>query len=111
MISLTALILTYNEQENIRRALEALVWVPKVIVVDSFSNDRTLEIERSYPNVQVIQRVFDTHANQWNSWLDRIDTEWKLTLDADYMLTAELQQEIKKLQLSSDLAVYSGEFE
>ena len=63
MISLTALVLTYNEQENIRRNLEALVWVPKVIVVDSFSNDQTLEIARSFPNVQIVQRVFDTHAN------------------------------------------------
>ena len=94
MISLTALVLTYNEQDNIRRNLEALVWVPKVIIVDSFSNDGTLEIVRSFPNVQVVQRVFDTHANQWNAGLDRIDTEWTLTLDADYVLTAELQEEI-----------------
>jgi glycosyltransferase involved in cell wall biosynthesis len=111
MISLTALVLTYNEQENIRRNLEALVWVPKVIVVDSFSNDQTLEIARSFPNVQVVQRVFDTHANQWNSGLDRIDTEWALTLDADYMLTAELQEEIKKVQPASDIALYWGEFD
>jgi glycosyltransferase involved in cell wall biosynthesis len=111
MISLTALILTYNEQENIRRTLEALVWVPKIIVVDSFSDDETLEIAHSFPNVQVIQRAFDTHANQWNSGLDRIDTEWTLALDADYMLTAELQEEIKKLQPQSDLAVYWGEFD
>ena len=111
MISLTALILTYNEQENIRRTLEALVWVPKVIVIDSFSDDGTLEIAHSFANVQIIQRVFDTHANQWNSGLDRIDTEWTLTLDADYMLTAELQEEIKKLQPPSDLAVYWGEFD
>src|SRR5213596_4397358 len=98
MISLTALVLTYNEQENIRRNLEALVWVPKVIIVDSFSNDQTLEIARSFSNVQIVQRVFDTHANQWNAGLDRIDTEWALTLDADYVLTAELQEEIKKLE-------------
>jgi glycosyltransferase involved in cell wall biosynthesis len=111
MISLTALILTYNEQENIRRALEALVWVPKVIVIDSFSNDQTLEIARSFPNVQLVQRVFDTHANQWNAGLDRIDTEWALTLDADYVLTAELQEEIKKLEPASDLALYWGEFD
>jgi glycosyltransferase involved in cell wall biosynthesis len=111
MISLTALILTYNEQENLRRTLEALMWVPKVIVLDSFSNDQTLEIARSFPNVQVVQRVFDTHANQWNSGLDRIDTEWALTLDADYVLTAELQEEIKKLEPTSDLAVYWGEFD
>ena len=111
MISLTALILTYNEQENIRRNLEALVWVPKVIIVDSFSNDQTLEIARSFPNVQVVQRVFDTHANQWNAGLDRVDTEWTLTLDADYMLTAELQEEIKKLEPASDIALYWGEFD
>jgi glycosyltransferase involved in cell wall biosynthesis len=111
MISLTALVLTYNEQENIRRNLEALVWVPKVIIVDSFSNDQTLEIARSFPNVQVVQRVFDTYANQRNAGLDRIDTEWVLTLDADYVLTAELQEEIKKLEPPSDLTVYWAEFD
>ena len=111
MISLTALVLTYNEQENIRRNLEALVWVTKVIVLDSFSNDQTLEIARSFPNVQVVQRVFDTYANQRNAGLDRIDTEWVLTLDADYVLTAELQEEIKKLEPESDLAVYWAEFD
>jgi len=111
MISLTALVLTYNEQENIRRNLEALVWVPKVIVVDSFSNDQTLEIARSFPNVQIVQRVFDTYANQRNAGVDRIDTEWVLTLDADYVLTAELQEEIKKLEPASDLAVYWADFD
>jgi glycosyltransferase involved in cell wall biosynthesis len=111
MISLTALVLTYNEQENIRRNLEALVWVPKIIIVDSFSNDQTLEIARSFPNVQVVQRVFDTYANQRNAGLDRIDTEWVITLDADYVLTAELQEEIKKLEPPSDLAVYWAEFD
>jgi glycosyltransferase involved in cell wall biosynthesis len=111
MISLTALVLTYNEQTNIRRNLEALVWVPKVIVVDSFSTDQTLEVARSFSNVQIIQRVFDTHAKQWNAGLDRIDTEWALTLDADYVLTAELQEEIKKLEPTSETALYWGEFD
>jgi glycosyltransferase involved in cell wall biosynthesis len=111
MISVTALVLTYNEQENIRRNLEALVWLQKIVVVDSFSNDRTLEIARSFPNVQIVQRGFDTHANQWNAGLDRIDTEWALTLDADYVLTAELQEEIKKLEPASDIALYWGEFD
>lgn len=111
MISLTALILTYNEQENIHRTLEQLTWVPKVLVIDSFSNDRTLEIARSFPNVQISQRVFDSHANQWNAGLDLIETEWALTLDADYVLTPELQEEIKKLEPASDLALYWGEFD
>jgi glycosyltransferase involved in cell wall biosynthesis len=88
-----------------------VVWVPKVIVVDSFSTDQTLEIALSFPNVQIVQRVFDTHANQWNAGLDRIDTEWALTLDADYVLTAELQEEIKKIEPSSEMALYWGEFD
>ena len=111
MISLTGLVLTYNEQENIRRNLEALVWVPKVLIIDSFSNDQTLEIARSFPNVQIHQRMFDTYANQRNAGLDRIDTERTLTLDADYVLTAELQEEIKKLDPESNLAVYWAEFD
>jgi len=111
MLSLSAVVLTYNGQENIRRNLEALVWVPKVLVIDSFSNDHTLEIARSFPNVQIVQRAFDTYANQRNAGLDRIDTEWVLTLDADYVLTAELQEEIKKLEPPSDLAVYWAEFD
>jgi len=111
MISLTALVLTFNESENIQRNLEALIWVPNIIVVDNFSTDQTLEIARSFPNVQIVQRVFDTHANQWNAGLDRIDTEWALTLDADYVLTAELQEEIKKLEPTSETALYWGEFD
>jgi len=111
MISLTALVLTYNEQDNIRRNLEALFWVSKIIIIDSFSNDGILEIARSFPSVQVIQRVFDTHANQWNAGLDPIDTEWTLTLDADYVLTAELQEEIKKLEPPSDLTLYWADFD
>ena len=98
MIELTVLVLTYNEQENLRRTLEALVWAPKVLVFDSFSSDRTVEIARSFPNVQVKQRPFDTHASQWNAGLNLVETEWVLTLDADYVLLPELQEEIKKLQ-------------
>jgi glycosyltransferase involved in cell wall biosynthesis len=96
MINLTVLVLTYNEQENLRRTLEAVVWAPKILVIDSFSNDRTLEIARSFPNVRIKQRKFDSHASQWNAGLDLIETEWVLTLDADYVLLPELQEEIKK---------------
>ena len=111
MKDLTALILTSNEEANLGRTLEALRWLTRVVIIDSHSTDRTLEIARSFRNVQVIQRVFDTHANQWNAGLDRIDTEWALTLDADYVLTAELQEEIKKLEPTSEVALYWGEFD
>ena len=84
---ITPLILTYNEAPNIGRTLENLSWARDVVVVDSFSDDETLEIAASFPNVRVVQRVFDSHRNQWEFGLreTEIQTPWVLALDADYV--------------------------
>lgn len=94
---ITSLILTYNEEENIERTLSALKWSKRVIVIDSFSTDKTLEIIKKYANVTVYQRNFDTHENQWNYGLDQVGTDWVLSLDADYLVTEKLFREIEKL--------------
>src|ERR1700719_2256506 len=60
------IILTYNEGPNIGRCLERLTWAREVLVVDSYSNDNTVAICVSYPNVRVVQRRFDSHTEQWN---------------------------------------------
>jgi len=109
-IDTTALVLTYNEDANIRRTLDSLTWVPKIIILDSFSTDATAEIARSFSNVEFRQRAFDTHANQWNAGLDHVATEWVLTLDADYEVSPELQEEIAKLHPPADVTGYSAEF-
>jgi hypothetical protein len=62
---ITPLILTYNEAANIGRTLERLAWAREIVVVDSFSDDETVEIASSFANVRVIQRVFDCHRSQW----------------------------------------------
>src|SRR5438477_1729607 len=98
MIPVTALILTRDEQENIGRTLSAIKWIEKVIIIDSFSSDQTLETAQPlHPNVVIVRRAFDTHANQWNFGLEQIDTEWVLTLDADYEVSADIADEIKQL--------------
>ena len=58
--------------------------------MDSFSDDATTLIVSSFPAVRFIQRRFDNHANQWNFGVDNIETEWVLSLDADYCLTKTL---------------------
>ncbi len=93
----TPLILTYNEVHNINRTLQHLDWAKKIVVVDSYSNDETLEILYSYPQVQVFQRKFDTHAMQWNYGLEQVKSQWVLSLDADYIVTDELISEIEAL--------------
>lgn len=99
---ITPLILTFNEEANIGRTLAPLAWAKRVVVLDSFSTDKTLEIAKQYPNVEVFQRKFDCHQNQWNYGLDAIQTEWVLSLDADYVVTKGLVNEMEKLTIQAD---------
>jgi glycosyltransferase involved in cell wall biosynthesis len=95
-IPLTALILTYNEESNIARTLTSLDWVPRILVIDSGSTDGTLAILAAHPSVEVMQRSFDSFADQCNFGLDRITTPWVLSLDADYVISSALAQEISR---------------
>lgn len=107
---ITPLILTYNEENNINRTLEKLKWASKIIVIDSYSTDTTLEILSSYPQVEVFPRKFDTHATQWNYGLEKVATEWVLSLDADYIVTDVLITEIKNLSPNSGIDGYFAKF-
>ncbi|NET86034.1 MAG: glycosyltransferase family 2 protein [Moorea sp. SIO1F2] len=107
---ITPLILTYNEAPNIERTLQQLTWAKTIVVIDSYSTDETLEIVKYYPQVQVFQRKFDTHATQWNYGLEQVTSEWVLSLDADYSVTNELIAEIKALQIDTDINGYFAKF-
>lgn len=110
--SITPLILTYNEAPNIGRTLKQLSWARDIVVVDSFSDDNTLEIVSSFPQVRVYQRKFDSHANQWTFGLTEtaINSEWVLGMDADYLLTEQFLAEVKKLVPVPDTKGYQARF-
>jgi glycosyltransferase involved in cell wall biosynthesis len=107
---ITPLILTFNEAPNIRRTLEKLAWAQNILVLDSFSTDETLEIVRAFPQARVVQRPFDSFAGQCNFGLAQITTEWVLSLDADYILSDELIDEIKSLKPPPSATGYSASF-
>lgn len=109
---ITPLILTYNEAPNIGRALERLGWAQDIVVVDSFSDDETLEIASSFPNVRIFQREFDCHRNQWEFGLREtgITTAWVLALDADYVITNEALAELQTLRPNEATAGYRARF-
>src|SRR5215217_7735082 len=83
---ITPVIITYNEAANIARTLGRLVWARRIVVVDSGSTDETLEIIRSYPQTELINRPFDDFASQCNFAIAQVTTTWVLSLDADYEL-------------------------
>ncbi|MEL7522863.1 MAG: glycosyltransferase family 2 protein, partial [Cyanobacteria bacterium J06553_1] len=107
----TPLILTYNEAANIERTLQKLSWAMRIVVVDSFSSDDTLSIIANYPQVEVFQRKFDTHTTQWNYGLSQVQSDWVLSLDADYVLTDGLIEELSCLSPPDDVDGYFAAFQ
>lgn len=94
---ITPLILTYNEAPNIARTLDKLRWARRIVVIDSLSTDDTVGICAQYPRVQIFQRKFDTAANQDNFGLEQVQTDWVLSMDADYVLSDLLISELANL--------------
>jgi len=98
---ITPLVITYNEAPNIARTLDRLTWAKRIVVIDSGSTDETLNIIRSFPQAQAIHRKFDDCASQWNFGNDQVQSEWVLSLHADYELSEELVAELAHLILSA----------
>jgi glycosyltransferase involved in cell wall biosynthesis len=103
---ITPVILAYNEEPNLPRTLSALSWAKDIVLVDSGSVDRTLEIARSVPNVRVFTRAFDRFDHQWRFAIDQtaIASDYVLALDADMWPTAEFLRETEDAFLARPYA-------
>lgn len=106
---LTIVILTYNESIHIARAIQNVSgWADHIIVLDSYSQDDTVEIAKKL-GAEVIFRKFDDYKNQRQYVIDYCKniTEWMLFLDADEYLLDELKQEIKEtLSVQTNIVGY-----
>jgi glycosyltransferase involved in cell wall biosynthesis len=103
-MDVTVLILTLNEEVNLPYALENVVgWAGQVIVVDSFSQDKTVEIAKSL-GAEVYQNKFINHVQQrnWALEVPRYRNGWVLYIDADEQVTPELRAEISQLKSVPD---------
>ncbi|WP_428909808.1 glycosyltransferase family 2 protein [Niallia sp. Krafla_26] len=97
---ISVLILTYNEEKNIKQCLESLVdFSDDVYILDSYSDDRTIDYANLYLNTdKILYRKFDNYSNQRNWALRNINYkyEWVLMLDADEILTEEVKISIEE---------------
>jgi glycosyltransferase involved in cell wall biosynthesis len=102
--AVSVIITTYNEEVNIAECIESVLWADEILVVDSFSTDRTVEIARAYP-VKLLQREYFGSAAQKNWSLDRVENEWVMVLDADERVTPPLAREILGLMAGTPRAL------
>lgn len=101
--TLSVVIITLNEEANLRRTLESVRWADEIMIVDSGSTDGTVEIARSY-SAKVFIEEWKGFAKQKNSALEKASCDWVLSLDADEEVEAALADEIQKA-LSADPGV------
>ncbi len=90
---LTAIIPTFNEEDNIEDCLRSVSFADEIIVVDSFSTDRTVEIAEKYAT-KVVQHEYEYSAKQKNWIIPQATYQWILLVDADERVTPELKDEV-----------------
>ena len=98
-LSLTAVVLTLNEELNLPACLKSVEDLcSQIFVVDSGSTDQTVAIAKRH-GAQVVHHPFETHAKQWNWALKTLPMEgdWVLALDADHRISASLREELSKI--------------
>jgi glycosyltransferase involved in cell wall biosynthesis len=92
---ISACIITYNEEENIRRCIDSVTWCDEIVVVDSFSKDRTCKICREYTE-RIYQNEWAGYIAQRN-YIRKLATHpWVFFLDADEEVSAALREEIER---------------
>lgn len=104
MAPMTVVVLTYNESKHIKRCIDSIkLFTDKIVVIDSFSDDDTVELAASL-GAKVYQNKWINYATQFNYALEKcpIETKWIMRLDADEIVTEELanliNEDLEKIQ-------------
>jgi len=101
MEKISAVIITKNEENNIERCLKSLNWVDEIIVVDSGSTDRTMDICREY-DCKIIKTEWLGFGKTKQLSVNSASFDWVFSIDADEEVTPELREEIKNVLSKSD---------
>jgi len=109
-MAISILILTLNEEINLPGCLESVSWSDDIVVFDSFSSDRTVEIAKA-AGTRVIQREFDNYAAQRNAALNDVDykNDWVLMVDADERWDESLYKEMTEAinsDTNNEISIY-----
>jgi glycosyltransferase involved in cell wall biosynthesis len=93
----SGVVTSFNEEHNIAACIESLSWCDEIVLVDSYSTDRTPEIARSYDKVRFFQRTYYGAGAQKNWAMQHVRYDWIFLLDSDERCTPEMRAEIEQL--------------
>ena len=96
---ISVFVTTYNNERTLAACLESVKWADEIVVLDSLSNDATLEIAQGY-GCRIFQHPFMGYSKQKQMALNHTTHRWVLLLDSDEALALPLQEEIKRLQIT-----------
>ncbi|OGC82509.1 MAG: hypothetical protein A2W07_01875 [candidate division Zixibacteria bacterium RBG_16_43_9] len=101
MPRISAIVITYNEEKNIQRCLESLSWADEIVVVDSFSQDRTKDIASSFTD-KIFDLEWQGFGKQKEIARTKASYDWVLSVDADEVVSEKLREEIKSVINKND---------
>jgi glycosyltransferase involved in cell wall biosynthesis len=104
--TVSAIVVCFNEEDNIGDCLESLRWCDEIVVVDSYSTDRTIEICQRY-TVRVIQRTWAGYRDQKAFAHSQATKDWVMLVDSDERVSPDLKDEIREA-LQNDGGRYAG---
>ena len=104
-MSISGVVITYNEESNIERCLTSLAFADEIVVLDSFSTDRTVDLARRFTD-KVSQREFAGYSDQKNAAMELASNDWALVVDADEVVTEKLANEVRKAVESDRFDAY-----
>jgi glycosyltransferase involved in cell wall biosynthesis len=104
-MTISAIIITYNEEKNIRDCIESLKWADEIIVVDAESQDRTAKTAEEL-GVRTYSQKWQGYGKQKNYALGKATCDWILSIDADERVTPELAKEIQEELVNPSFSGY-----
>ncbi|OGU70318.1 MAG: hypothetical protein A2V93_11470 [Ignavibacteria bacterium RBG_16_34_14] len=93
MKNISAIVITKNEERNIEQCLKSISWADEIIVVDSESEDKTVELVKKFTD-KVFIKKWEGYVPQKKYALNLVSYEWVFNIDADERISSELKEEI-----------------
>lgn len=106
-LKISVIIITKNEEKNIKECLESVKWADEIILVDSFSTDKTLEIAKNHTD-KIFLKEWKGFAEQKKYALNQATNDWILSIDADERVSHQLKEKIESLLKTEEIEKYDG---